>query len=90
MLCGNMYYMEAKHSSSDPVSNIIYGSNSKVTNAKSKKTISEYVHTNAKICNSWNMFNCKKLSKLQIRPSSQCLLITYHRIGERFPAEAEK
>jgi len=28
-----MYYVEAKHSSSDPVSNIIYG-----TIAKSKKT----------------------------------------------------
>jgi len=61
-----MCYVEAKHSSSDPVSNIIYGSNSKVTTAKSKKTYatSEYVHTNAKICNSWNMFNCKKLLKL--------------------------
>ena len=22
---------------------------------------SEYVHTNAKICNSWHMFNCKEL-----------------------------
>jgi len=30
--------VEAKHSSSDPVSNIIYGSNPKVTTAKSKKT----------------------------------------------------
>jgi hypothetical protein len=34
-----MCYVEAKHSSSDPVSmsNIIYGSNPKVTIAKSKK-----------------------------------------------------
>ena len=61
-----MWYVEAKHSSSDPVSNIIYGSNPKVITAKSKKTkpASQYVHTNAKICNSWNMFNCKKLFKL--------------------------
>ena len=29
-----------------------------------KQPASEYVHTNAKICNSWNMFNCKKLFKL--------------------------
>jgi len=33
-----MCYVEAKHSSSDPVSNIIYGSNPKVTTAKSKET----------------------------------------------------
>jgi len=39
--------------------------------------------------NSWNMFNCKELFKLQIRPPSLFLLITYHRIGECFPAEAE-
>ena len=32
-----MCYVKAKHSSSDPVSNI-YGSNPKVTIAKSKKT----------------------------------------------------
>jgi hypothetical protein len=25
---------------------------------------SEYIYTNAKICNSWHMFNWKKLSKL--------------------------
>jgi uncharacterized membrane protein len=30
--------VEAKHSSSDPVSNIIHGSNPKVTFAESKKT----------------------------------------------------
>jgi len=29
-----------------------------------------------KICNSWHMFNCKKLFKLQIRPPSLILLIT--------------
>ena len=33
-----MCYVEAKCSSSDPDSNIIYGSNSKVTITKSKKT----------------------------------------------------
>jgi len=33
-----MCYAEAKHSSSDPDRNSIYGSNSKVTTAKSKKT----------------------------------------------------
>jgi hypothetical protein len=32
----------------------------------------------------------KKLFKLQIRPPSLILLITYPRIGECFPAEAEK
>jgi hypothetical protein len=36
------------------------------------------------------MFNCKKLFKLQIRPLSLFLLITYPRIGECFPAEAKK
>jgi hypothetical protein len=46
-----------------------------------------YIHTNVKICNSWNMFNCKKLLKLQIKPPSLFLLITYPRIGECFPAE---
>jgi len=29
-----------------------------------------------KFCNSWHMFNCKKLFKLQIRPPSLILLIT--------------
>ena len=29
-----------------------------------RQPASEYVHTNAKICNYWNMFNCKKLFKL--------------------------
>jgi hypothetical protein len=59
-----MRYVEAKHS--DPQSNIIYGSNSKVTMTKSKETwpASKYIYTNKKICNSWHMFNCKKLSKL--------------------------
>ena len=36
----------------------------------------EYVYTTAKICNSWRMFSCKKLFKLQIRPPSLILLIT--------------
>jgi len=61
-----MRYVEAKHSTSGPDSNIIYGSNSKVTIAKSKETwpASKYTYTNAKIYNSWHMFNCKELSKL--------------------------
>ena len=32
-----MCHVEAKHSSSDPVSNMIYGGNPKVTTVKSKK-----------------------------------------------------
>ena len=46
-----MCYVEAKCSSCDPNSNIIYGSNSKVTITKSKKTwlAPEYIYTNAKI-----------------------------------------
>jgi hypothetical protein len=85
-----MCYVEAKHSSSAPISHI-YGSNAKVTITKSTKSepASQYVHTNAKICKSWNMFNSKKLFKLQIRPSSLILLITYPRIGECFTAEGE-
>jgi len=58
--------VEAKYSSSDPDSNIIYGSNSKVTNTKPKKTwlAPEYIYKNAKFSNSRHIFNCKKLSKL--------------------------
>ena len=33
-----MRYVEAKHSTSDPDNNIIYGSNPKVTITKSKET----------------------------------------------------
>jgi len=55
-----------------------------------RQPASEYVQTNAKICNSWNMFNCEKLLKLQIRPPRLFLLITCPRIGECFQAEAEK
>ena len=36
----------------------------------------QYIYTTAKICNSWHIFNCKKLFKLQIRPPSLILLIT--------------
>jgi hypothetical protein len=36
----------------------------------------EYIYTTTEICNSWHMFNCKKLFKLQIRPPSLILLIT--------------
>ena len=66
-----MRYVAAKGSTSDPDSNI-YWSNSKVTVTKSNKTslAPQYIHTAAKICNSWHMFNCKKLFKLQIRPPS--------------------
>jgi hypothetical protein len=39
----NMCYVEAKHSSSDPVSNIIYGSNPKVINAKSNLHLNTYI-----------------------------------------------
>jgi hypothetical protein len=61
-----MCYVEAKYSTSDPDSNIIYGSNTNVTITKSEEThlASKYIYTNAKICNSWHIFNCKKLSKL--------------------------
>ena len=73
-----MCYVEAKGSKSDPDSNIIYWSNSKVTITESNKTYlaPEYIYTTAKICNSWHMFKCKKLFKLQIRPPSLILLIT--------------
>ena len=72
-----MCYVEAKCSPSDPDCNIIYGSNSKVTITESKETrlAPEYIYINAKICNSRHVFNCKKLVKLQIRPSSLILLI---------------
>jgi len=54
--------------------------NSKVIITKSKKTLApEYIYTTAKICNSWHMFNCKKLFKLRIRPPSLILLITTSR-----------
>ena len=72
-----MRYVEAKGSTSDPDSNTIYWSNSKVTITKSNNTqlAPRYIYTNAKICSSWHMFNCKKLFKLQIRPQSLILLI---------------
>ena len=74
----NICYVEAKGSTSDPDSNIIVGSNSKVTITKSNKTelAPQYIHTTAKVCNSWHMFNCKKIFKLQIRPPSRIQLIT--------------
>ena len=69
--------MEAKGSIRVPGSNIIYGSNSKVTITKSNKTTCTRIPcTSAKICNSWHMFSCKKLFKLQMRPPSLILLIT--------------
>ena len=62
----------------DPDSNIIYGSNSKVTIAKSKETqlATEYIYTPARICNNGHIFNFKKLSKLKISSSSLILFIT--------------
>jgi len=73
-----MCYLEAKCSTNDPESNIMYRSNSKVTLTKSNKTqpAPQYIYTVAKICNSWHMFNCKDLFKLQIRPQSLILFIT--------------
>ena len=73
-----MCYVEAKGSTSDPDSNIMYGSNSKVAIIKSNSTspAHQYIYTAAKICNSWHMFNCKILFKLQIRPPSLILLIS--------------
>jgi hypothetical protein len=47
-------------------------------------------YTNAKSGNSWHMFNCKEFPKLHIRPPSQILLMKYPRIGEYFPAKAER
>jgi len=66
------------NNNNNPDSNIIYGNNSKVTITKSNKTYlaPEYIYAAAKICNSWHMFNCKKLFKLQIRTPSLILLIT--------------
>ena len=29
-----------------------------------RQPASKYIYTNAKICNSWHVFDCKKLSKL--------------------------
>jgi hypothetical protein len=48
------------------------------------------MYTNAKSGNSWHMFNCKKFPKSHIRPSSLILLMIHSRIGEYFPAKAEK
>ena len=49
-----MCYVEANGSTSDPDSNIIFGSNSKLTTTESNKTClaPEYIYTTAKICNS--------------------------------------
>ena len=73
-----MCYVEAKGSTSDPDSNIIYGVISKSL-SQSLTTLnlhpSIYIYTTAKICNSWHMFNCEKLFKLQIRPPTLILFI---------------
>jgi hypothetical protein len=50
-----MCYVEAKHSSSDPVSNVIYGSNPKVNNAKSR----------ALTCITIRTYKCKNLYFLE-------------------------
>jgi hypothetical protein len=53
-------------------------------------TTTKHIYTDAKSGNSWHMFNCKKFPKLQIRPPSLILLMIHPRIGEYFPAIAEK
>ena len=85
-----MCYVEAKGSTSDPDSNIVYRSNSKVTVTKSNKTwlAPKYIYTAAKICHSWHMFNCKKLFRLQIRPPSLILLITTSQDLWIFPSQS--
>ena len=85
-----MCHVEAKGSTSDSDSNIIYGSSSKFTITKSSKTslAPEYIYTTAKICNSWHTFNCKKLFKLQIRPPSPILLITTFQDRWIFPSQS--
>jgi len=69
----------------------MYGntSNSKVTITKSNNTYlaQEYTYTKAKICNSWQMFNCKKLFILQTRPPSLILLITTSQDRWIFPSQ---
>ena len=85
-----MCYVEAKGSTSDPDTIMIYGSNSKVAITKSNKTepAPQYIYTVAKICNSWHMFNCKKLFKLQIRPPSVMLLIAASQDRGIFPSQS--
>ena len=66
----------SKSSTSDPDSNIIYGSDSKGTiTVYQDLTCTQYKYTDAKICNYWHMFNCRKRFKLQVRPPSLILLI---------------
>jgi hypothetical protein len=54
------------------------------------KTTPKHIYTDANSGNSWHMFNCKKFPKLHTRPPSLILLMKYPRIGEYFPAKAEK
>ena len=70
--------MEAKGSTSDSDSNIIYGNKPKVTITKSNKNspVTEYIYTTENFYNSWHIFNYKKLLKLLIRPPSLILFIT--------------
>ena len=84
VLCGS------KCSRSDPDSNIIYGSNSKVTIASLTRL---NLHPNTyiqmkKIYNSWHMFSCRKLFKLQIRSPSLILLITTIQDRWMFPSKS--
>jgi len=53
-----MRYVVAKHSSSDPVSNVIYGSNPKVIIAKSKKTTYIRIRTYIQIQKSVMLGTC--------------------------------
>ena len=48
----------------------------------------EYIYITAKICNSWHMFNCKKLFKLQIKPPSLILLTTTSQDRWIFPIQS--
>jgi len=50
----------------------------------------EYIYTGSKICNSWHMFSCKKLFKLQIRPPSLILVITTFQDRRIFPSQSRE
>jgi len=94
-----MCYVEAKGITSAAHINIIYANNFKVTVIKLNKTSQslttlnlhpQYIHTTAKICNSWHMFNFKKHFKLQIRPPSLILLITTSQHRWIFPSQSSE
>ena len=87
-----MCYVEAKGSTSDPDSNIKYGSNSKATITKSNKTSRLNLHPNtytklqkSVILDTWSIV---RKFKLQIRPSSLILLITTSQDRGIFPSQS--